>query len=255
MKEEHRYVAGRNPVRELIESQPERIDRVFLQKNPSGSLLALRGAAGDAGVQVQFVPAGKLESLVPGVNHQGAVASVSPVAYVDVDDMLRSIAPTLEDVQARKPVILILDHIQDTHNLGAIARSAVASGVAGIVIPKRGAAPVTPAAVKTSAGTITRIPIARVSSLPSLLNQLKERGYWIAGAESEGTTSIWAMDWDRPLGLVIGGEEKGLGHAVRQACDYLITIPMPGNAESLNASVAAGILLFQTTRHRVMKQE
>lgn len=242
-------MAGRNAVRELLEAEDvSRVDKVLFAQQTRGELRAM---AQERGVPVQFVPQGKLNSLVPGVNHQGVVAVVSPVAYLDADDMLTAIAATRDEVVEKKPIVLLLDHIQDPHNLGAIARSAVAAGAAGLVLPDRGAAPVTAASVKTSAGMITQLPVARTHNLKLVIQGMKERGYWIAGAEGSGGTSIWDMDWDRPLGIVIGSEEKGMMPTVRALCDYEISIPMPGPAESLNASVAAALLLFQATRCRL----
>jgi len=246
-----RYVAGRNPVRELLEQDPERVEKLLLLSSGGGSLGEIRRLAVDAGVFVQAVPQGKLNSMVPGVNHQGAVAVVAPIRYLDPDEMLSRIAPTRDDVMTRKPIVLLLDHIQDPHNLGAIVRSGVAAGASGIVIPERGAAPVTAASVKTSAGTITHMPIARAGNLKQVITGMKERGYWIAGAEGAGKTSMWDMDWDTPLGLVIGSEEKGMAPSVRALCDFEVSIPMRGPAESLNASVAAAILLFQAIRCRM----
>ena len=249
--ERARYVSGRNPVRELLESDAGRVEKLSIQKSAGGSTGDLHSLARDAGIPVQFVPAAALNRLVPGVNHQGVVASVAPIRYLDVDELLTAVAPTRADVQDRKPIIVILDHIQDPHNLGAIVRSAVAAGVDGLIIPERGAAPVTAASVKTSAGTISELPIARVTNVSQTLYQMKERGYWIAGADGEGDTEYWDMDWDRALGLVIGSEEKGMGHAVKEQCDYVLRISMRGPAESLNASVAAGILLFAAIRCRL----
>lgn len=245
-----RFLAGRNPVREQLERDASRVEKLFLLKGATGSLLSLQRTARKNGIIVQSVPGGKLNSLVPGVNHQGVVAVMSSITYADVDEMLAGIAPTRDDVIARKPIVVILDHIQDPYNLGAIIRSCVAAGASGVILPDRGAAPVTPATIKTSAGTIDQIPIARVSNLAQLIEQLKERGYWIAGAEGSGEVSMMEMDWDRALAIVIGSEEKGMSRIVREACDYRVRIPMKGNAESLNASVAAGILLIQASLGR-----
>jgi len=246
-----RFVAGRNPVREQLEKDTARVEKMLLQKGASGSLLALRNLAQSEGVPVQFVPAQKLNALVPGVNHQGVLLSISPVDYMDVDDMLTAIAPGLDEVRQHKPVVVILDHIQDPHNLGAIARSSAAAGAGGMIIPDRNAAPVTAASIKTSAGTIGHLMIARVTNLSQVISQMKERGYWIVGAEGTGDTSFAEMDWDRPIGLVIGSEDKGMSRVVREACDYLVSIPVQSGVESLNASVAAGILLFQARLSRI----
>lgn len=245
------YVAGRNPVRELLESDAGRIQKLNIQKSSGGSMGELHALARDAGIPVRFVPTAALERMVPGVNHQGVVASVSPIRYEDVDEMLSAIAPTRDDVGARKPIVVILDHIQDPHNLGAVVRSAVAAGVEGMIIPERGAAPVTAASVKTSAGTISHLPIARVGNISQTIYQMKERGYWIVGADGSGEMTPREMDWDRAIGLVIGSEESGMGRAVRDHCDHVVCIPMRGPAESLNASVAAGILLFEAIQCRI----
>ncbi|MGB0650589.1 MAG: 23S rRNA (guanosine(2251)-2'-O)-methyltransferase RlmB [Rhodothermales bacterium] len=246
-----RYVAGRNPAREHLETDASRIEKVLLQKGGSGSLKHMEHLAREVRIPVQFVPKAKLDQLVPGVNHQGVVLAVAPIQYLDVDDMLSRIAPSHDDVRILKPVVVILDHIQDPHNLGAIIRSCAATGVKGVIIPERGAAPVTAASVKTSAGTFSQVMVARTSSLPQLIEQLKERGYWIAGADGGGETKLAEMDWDRPLALVIGSEEKGMSRSVAGACDYRVSIPMESGVESLNASVAAALLLFQAYMHRI----
>ncbi|MDA1028210.1 MAG: 23S rRNA (guanosine(2251)-2'-O)-methyltransferase RlmB [Bacteroidetes bacterium] len=245
-----RFIAGRNPVREQLEKDVSRAEKLFVQKGATGKLMGLQKLAHELGIPTQFVPTGKLNELVPGVNHQGVLLALSTIEYADLDEMLSAIAPTMDEVIAKKPIVVVLDHIQDPYNLGAIIRSCVAAGAEGVIIPDRGAAPVTAATIKTSAGTATQIPIARVVNLAQVIDQLKERGYWIVGAEGSGNTSMLNMDWDRPLGIVIGSEEKGMGRLVREMCDYLVHIPMRGKAESLNASVAAGILLFQASLGR-----
>lgn len=243
-------IVGRNPVREAIERQASRIEKVLLQRGGRG-LDAFRSAATRAGVPVQYVPVNRLNEIAPGLNHQGVVAVTTPVAYHDVDEMLAAIAPTLEDVQRIRPIVLVLDSIEDPHNYGAILRTAVAAGIAGVIVPGENMAPLSAAAIKASAGTAMRIPIARVDNLVPILMQLKERGYWVMGAAGEGKTSVWEADWDRPLALVMGSEGRGLHARVADTCDYLVSIPMRGDAESLNVSVAAGIILFAATRSRM----
>ncbi len=250
-------LAGRNPVREALEHADGRIEKVMLQKGVHGSVIdAIRRVARDAGVPVQMVPQPKIDGLAPHATHQGVVAIVAPVAYADLDAMLSEIAPTLDEVRAQKPVLVVLDGIEDPRNFGAILRSAVAAGVAGVVVPDRRMAPLSAVAVKASAGTALRIPIARTGRLADALHQLKERGYWVAGLEGEGTpggpeqTTVWEYDWDRPVAVVIGNEGSGLHESVRSVCDVLVSIPMHGPAESLNASVAAGIALFVAARGR-----
>ena len=178
------------------------------------------------------------------------VAVITSVAYTDVHDLLTRAAPVPDEVRSRKPVIVLLDQIQDPHNFGAIIRSAVAAGAAGIIIPDRHAAPLNAGAVKTSAGSATRIPIARVPNLGRVIDEMKERGYWIVGADGNGETTVWEMDWDRPLGIVIGSEQKGMRSSIAEACDFRVSIPLRGKVASLNASVAAGIILFAAVRGR-----
>jgi 23S rRNA (guanosine2251-2'-O)-methyltransferase len=244
-------LSGRNPVREALESG-NGLEKLFLQEGIDRRIAGeLRALARAAGVPVQSVPVQRLERLVPGVNHQGVAAVLSTVDYLEVDDMLRKVAPDLDSVRRTKPIILVLDGIQDPHNLGAILRTAVAAGANGVILPTRGAAPVNAAVLKTSAGAARHIPIARVENVIQTLDQLKERGYWVAGADGAAEQSLWSMDWDRPLVLVIGSESSGMRPAVSKACDHRLRIPMRGPAESLNASVAAGIILFAATQCRV----
>lgn len=246
--EDSLLVLGRRPVREALEHTPDRIEKVLLQRQGGGELMEIRRIATQAGVQVQFVPVGRLRQLARGITHQGAAAFMAPVAYVALDDLLASVASTLEEVKQRKPRLLVLDGMQDPFNFGAVLRSAVASGVVGVIVPRSGMAPLNAAAMKASAGAAGRVPIARPASIADAIHQLKERGYWVAGADVGGDVSVWEMTWNRPMGLVIGNEAKGIRPAVLAACDYRVRIPMIGPAESLNASVAAGILLFSAAR-------
>ena len=245
-------IAGRNPVRETLEREPDRIEKVMIQQGLSGEKIEdVRRLALAAGMDVQYVPSVRLDKLAGGAAHQGMVAVASPIQYRSLDDLLRQVAPTFKAVEDKKPVLLVLDRITDPHNFGAILRSAVAGGIDGVIVPKRNMAPLSAVAVKASAGTATRIPIARVGRMNSAVEQLKERGYWIAGAAMGGDTTVWDMDWDRPLALILGGEGTGVRPSLLEQCDFRISIPMNGPAESLNVSVAAGILIFSAARVRV----
>lgn len=249
-------IAGRNPVREALERRPEQIEKVMLRHGAGGEAIrAIREAASAAGVPVQYVPGTRLNHEAGGVNHQGVLAVAAPVRYRVAEDLLADIAPAWDAVQAKKPLLLVIDRVTDPRNFGAILRSAVAAGVDGVFVPSQHMAPLNAAAIKASAGTATRVPIARVSDLPDFLKQLKERSYWVIGADGAADTAHWAMDWDRPTALVLGSEGEGLQSAVREVCDRLVAIPMRGPAESLNVSVAAGILLFAAARPRIEANE
>ena len=242
-------LVGRNPVREALERGDARLEKVMVQKGAHGMEAIVR-LAREAGVPVQFVPPQKLDARARGLTHQGVAAPMAALEYADVDEMLATVAPTHDAVREAKPMLVLLDGIEDPHNLGAILRSAVAAGVAGAVVPAQGSAPLGATALKASAGTAVRIPVARVKDLGATCEALKERGYWIVGAAGEGETMYHAYDWNRPVALAIGSEGSGLSAKVRRACDVLVRIPMRGPAESLNASVAAGILLFEAARYR-----
>lgn len=236
-------------MREALVRNSSRVDKVLVQKDSRGSHISdIRRLASKAGVEVQYVPERRLSQIAGGLNHQGVVAIATPIGYVDLHEMLESIAPSRADVTDGKPRILILDGIQDPFNFGGILRSAVASGTNGIIVPERDMAPLNAAALKASAGTASRVPIARVTNVADVIYELKERGYWVVGASADGETSVWEMDWNRAIALVIGSEGAGIRRRVKEACDYRIYIPMDGPAESLNASVAAGILLFAAAK-------
>ena len=243
-------LAGRNPVREALERDDARLEKVYLPRNPAGPLADLHRLARAAGVPVQFVPHQRLDVLARGANHQGVVATLAGLEYRDFDEMLGEIAPTRDDVEALRPILVLLDGLEDPYNVGAILRSCGAAGAAGVVVPAHGAAPIGAVALKASAGTALMIPVARVPKLADACEQLKERGYWVVGAAGEAEVAHTAYDWDRPTALVVGGEGGGLSVTVRKACDALVRIPLRGPAESLNASVAAGILLFEAVRNR-----
>lgn len=245
-------IIGRNPVLEALERNGEGIEKVMLQQNATGEAVgAIRKAAKDCGVPVQYVPEARLRHEAQGAVHQGVVAIAGPVEYLTVHDLLRTVAPTWNDVQAKKPLLLVIDRVTDTRNFGAILRSAVAAGVDGVIVPQSSMAPLNATAIKASAGTATRIDIARTPDLPTVLQQLKERGYWVCGAEGTAETSVWDVDFDRPVAVVLGSEGEGLATDVAEACDVLASIPMRGPAESLNVSVAAGIFLLQAAQSRL----
>ncbi len=235
-------IAGRNAVREALERTPESLEKVCLQRDTRG-LNQIRSLATRAGIPVQMLPKDGLRRLADGMTHQGAIALQAAFAYADYSVMLREIAADLDTVQAQRPRLLLLDGIQDPRNFGAIVRSAAAFGVQGLVVCAHHMAPVNAAMVKASSGTAVRMPIARVGRLADVIPELKERGYFVYGTAAHGAHSIWEMNWDCPVALVIGSEGRGLFPDTERICDRLVSIPMDGDVESLNASVATGILL------------
>ncbi len=245
------HILGRKPVREALENRADEIDKVLIQQGAEGEIIgAIRGAADRLGVQVQYVPAVKLNRMASGANHQGVIAVALPIQYHEFDDMLAAIAPTLNDVQQQKPLLLAIDRVSDPHNFGALLRTAHAVGVAGVIVPETHMAPLNATVIKASAGAASRIPVARVADLSKSLYQLKERGYWVAGTSATAKQTLWEADLNRPTVLVMGSEGRGMRSDVEDQCDYLISIPMPGSAESLNVSVAAAVVLFEALRVR-----
>lgn len=242
---------GRQPVLEALERGDLGIEKVMLEQDASGERIgAIRAAAEDRGAPVQYVPAARLRHEADGAAHQGVVAITAPIRYREVDTMLSDVAPTWDAVQTKEPLLLVVDRVTDPRNFGAILRSAVAAGTDGVIVPTREMAPLNAAAIKASAGTAPRIPIARSDDLAQVLTQLKERGYFVYGAEGTADTSLWEADWDRPVAVVLGSEGEGLASEVAAACDELVAIPLRGPVESLNVSVAAGLLLFAAARTR-----
>ena len=230
------------------------VDKVFINKQASGpEIQHIKQLATRSKVPMQFVPEVRLKRMSPDGNHQGVIALIAPVAFWDFDEMLQEIAPTRDDVVNKSPILLVLDRIEDPHNYGAILRSALAAGVEGIVVPAKQMAPLNEAALKTSAGAALQLKIARISNLADALYQLKERGYWIAGADQNADMSMHDFDWKRPVAIVVGSEYRGLHHAVREQCDTIVAIPMYGPVESLNVSVATALLVFGAAHAKTQK--
>lgn len=241
-------IMGRNAVREAVKSGRS-IDRILVSKELDGSLREVVNLARDNNIQIREVDRYKLDEICmpfghggkPG-NHQGILAQVPGVEYCDISDILRAARDKDE-----KPFIILLDGVEDPQNLGSIIRSAECAGAHGVIIPKRRSASVTAAACKASAGAVEYMKVARVSNLAGAIDRLKDEGLWIAGADMEGTEMTKA-DLKGAIGLVIGSEGDGLSRLIREKCDFLVSIPMSGHIDSLNAAVAAAILMFEKKR-------
>lgn len=245
------FVVGRHPVLEAIQTPSVPIERILLQQALQGRWVeSLKRAARAARLPVHTVPKARLDRLVGGGTHQGVAAILAASPYLQLEEMLHAIARDPDTVRARKPVLVVLDHLEDPRNFGAILRSALGSGVSGVIVPDRGMAPLGPAAVKASAGAALKLPIARTGSLSQAVDQLKERGYWVVGAEGHAELTLWQYDWDRPIAVVLGSESSGIRPALRAKCDALVSIPLVGAVESLNVSVAGALILFEILRLR-----
>lgn len=237
------WIVGRHPVSEAIRSGRE-INKVWLNKEGRG-FSGLLELIKENGIAVQFVPKQKLDQLSPSAQHQGVVASVAAYRYSELSDLFN-----LAKKRGEPPFFLMLDNIEDPHNLGSILRTADASGCYGVIIPKRRSVGLTSVVAKASAGAIEYVPVVRVSNLANTMDAMKKQGVWFAGTAADGSEDYRRADYALPLCLVIGNEGCGLSQLVQKKCDFLIRIPMKGKVTSLNASVAAGLLMYEVFRQR-----
>ena len=238
------FVFGRHAVVEALQT-PDRVNRVFIQEGTSGRDAAkVIDLAREKGIQVQTVPKTKIEDLVGNAVHQGLVASIAAYEYADLEDVFKKAEEKGED-----PFIVILDGVEDPHNLGSILRTADATGVHGIIIPKRRSASLTATVAKASTGAIEHVPVVRVTNLTQTIEQLKARGVWVFGTDMNGTDY---RKWNTigPLAIVMGNEGKGVSRIVKESVDEMVTIPMVGHVQSLNASVASALMMYEVFRNR-----
>lgn len=239
---------GRNPVKEAIKNGRS-IDKILVLKQTDGSLREIISLARDANILVQETDRAKLDELCMPFgygertgNHQGIVAYIPGAEYVELSDIINYAKEKNEP-----PFIILLDSIEDPHNLGSIIRSAECAGAHGVVITKRRSASLTAAACKASAGAVEYVKVARVANLAGAIDRLKDEGLWIAGADMSGT-SMHEANMSGAIGLVIGSEGKGISRLIKEKCDFLVSVPMKGQLDSLNAAVAAAILMFEKQR-------
>ena len=235
-------ICGRNPVIEALKSGAS-LDCIYMDGN-GGSLSVIRRLAKENGVVVKDAHDKKLSQLSGGASHQGVVAVGACGEYVTVEDIL-----AVSQKKGTKPFIIICDEIEDPHNLGAIIRTAETSGADGVIIPKRRSASLNATVFKTSAGAASYVPVARVSNLASCIDMLKENGVWIYGTDASGS-DYTQTDFTGSCGLVIGSEGFGISKLIQKKCDFMIKLPMLGKINSLNASVAAGIFMYEVLRQR-----
>ena len=248
-KEEKIYddqIEGRNSVIELLESKKD-INKIFVTKGERhGSINKILAMAKERNVIIVEKDKKQMAQMAQTPNHQGVIAIVPPFEYCEIEDILENAKIKNED-----PFVLILDGIEDPHNLGSIIRTAETAGVHGIIIPKRRAASVNSTVSKVSAGAVEHIKIARITNISDSIQKLKDNGLWICGTDIDAKNYYYDQDLKGPLGIVIGNEGQGMSEKVKKNCDFLVKIPMKGKVTSLNASVSTGIVVYEAVKQRI----
>lgn len=241
---DNNLIFGIRPVVEAIEAGRE-IEKLYIRKGAEGQLMTeLRDLCLRHRVRVQEVPVEKLNRLVRG-NHQGVVAQIAAIAYVQLDDILERVPDD------ETPLVVVFDGVTDVRNFGAIARSAECAGAHGLIVPLKNSAPVNAEAIRSSAGALTTIPVCRVGSVRNTLRQLQTEGFQVAAATEKSRKLLYDADFRRPTAIVMGAEDTGVSREVLKLCDEQLAIPMIGRIESLNVSAAAAVMLFEAVRQRI----
>ena len=251
-KEEKRFddqIEGRNSVLELLESGKD-INKIYVTRGERhGSINKILGIAKERKIIVVEKDKRQMDEMAQEENYQGVIAIVPPFEYVEIQDILQEAVERKED-----PFVLILDGIEDPHNLGSIIRTAETAGVHGIIIPKRRAVSVNSTVNKASAGAVEHMKIARVTNISDAIEELKQAGLWICGTDINSEKYYYNQDLTGPLGIVIGNEGKGISAKVKKNCDFNVKIPMKGKVTSLNASVSTGIIVYESVKQRIIKK-
>lgn len=239
-------IFGINPVLEVLRARPDHVEKLYVADGAVNQRVAgeIFSRASEARVRLEKVDRERLNRLAEGGVHQGVVAEIRDFEYVGLEELIS------KSKKAAHPLLVLLDGIQDPHNLGAIVRSAHAFGAQGVVVMKDRAVGVTGVAVKASAGALAHCPVARVTNLSRAIEELKEAGFWTVAADPNGDQDVWSAKLDGPLAVVVGAEGPGVRHGVLGHCDFKVRIPMTGQVASLNASVSAGVLLYEIARQR-----
>ena len=246
MRYEELTIEGRNAVLEAFRSG-KTIDKLFVLSGcQDGPIKSIIRESKKYDTIINYVPKERLDQMSATKKHQGVIAFAAAYEYAQVEDMLRA-----AEEKGEAPFLILLDNIEDPHNLGAIIRTANLAGAHGVIIPKRRAVGLTAAVAKTSAGALNYTPVAKVTNLSQTIKELKEQGMWFVCADMEGTV-LYQLDLKGPIGLVIGSEGEGVSKLVRENCDFTASIPMAGEIDSLNASVAAGVLAYEIVRQRMI---
>ena len=238
-------IEGRNAVIEALRAGTA-IDKIYIAKGETDATLGhIASTARGKGIVVVEADRRKLDAMSATHSHQGVIAVAAVREYASVADILQAARD-----KGEAPLVVVCDELSDPHNLGAVIRTAQAAGAHGVIIPKRRSAGLTAIVGKTSAGAVSYLPVARVANLTALLRELKEEGLWVYGTAADGTTSLYQADFKGPAAIVIGSEGDGMSRLVREQCDFLVSIPMRGKVNSLNASAAAAVVLYEAVRQR-----
>lgn len=239
-------IVGRNPIMEALRAGRE-IDTLYVAKGErqQGSIGKIIAMCRDAGVIIKDTDRKKLDYMSGNANHQGVIAKAAIYSYATVDDIFKK-----AEEKGEEPFIIICDEVEDPHNLGAIIRTAECAGAHGVIIPKRRSASLGFSVAKTSAGALEYVPVARVSNLASAIDDLKSRGVWIYGTDMDG--EMWcSSDLGGAVAIIVGSEGNGMGRLIKEKCDFVLSLPMQGEINSLNASVAAGVVMYEVRRQRL----
>ena len=236
------FICGRNSVSEFLKSRGVR--KVLLKEGKKDDrLLSLAALAEKQGVPVEEVKEDRLDDMAGGVVHQGIAALLKPYEYADLDRVL-------SDWEGKSPILILLDGLEDVRNLGAIVRTAECAGAAAVLLPKHKSPPVTAAAMKTAAGAFAYLPVCQTGNIRQTLEMLKEKGFWVVGADMDGESLYYEANLKGPLVIVMGAEGKGVSPLTRKMCDFCVRIPMKGHVSSLNVSVAAALLIYEAAKQR-----
>ncbi len=240
------YIYGRKPIEEALLADPKNVKIVYVKDSvKEGDMEEVRKYLQKNKITLTKVPENKLVALVGDVNTQGFVAELKEFKSMDIGEWL----PTID--KDTNPLVFVLDELEDPHNVGAVVRVAAAAGAAGVIMSKHRQAPITSTVFKTSAGTVARVPIIIVSNTNDAIKKLKDDKFWVIGLDAGEKKTLWDEKFDAPIALVIGNEGKGIRPTTREACDYLLSIPMEGGVESLNASVSAGVVAYEWKRRQM----
>ena len=243
-------VIGRNAVTEALRSGRSINKILVAQGDRQGSIKEVIALAKEKGIILQETEYRRLDEIAMGHRHQGVIAYAAPVDYVELEDILQ-----IAEAKGEPPFLILLDELEDPHNLGAILRTADAAGVHGVLIPKRRSCPLSATVAKTSAGAVEYVPVARIGNVAQTIKLLKEKNMWVVGADMDGDKDYYEADLTGALVLVVGSEGRGISRLAKENCDFLVRLPMNGHINSLNASVASSILMYESVKQRHCRQQ